>query len=124
QTVDILTIDETDHVAAAESGVKRGRTGDRAVDDHPVVVVRPDFHTNAVVLAALAAHHFTVVVGVDKVGVRVQGVQHLRDGALVDGFVGGNGVGVILLDQSVNRGDRFDVGGDVVRAGSGCLGSD
>ena len=67
-----------------------------------------DAHADAVVLAVLVFAHLGEGLGVIEVGVGVQGVEHARDGAVVDGLVGLVGVqlvGVVLLDDGVDVGE-------------------
>jgi hypothetical protein len=51
--------------------------------------------------------------------VGVEHPEHTGDGALVDGFVGVDGLGVIGLDDGEDAGEVTDGGLVIVRSGSG-----
>ena len=70
--------------------------------------LRLDGHADAVVAAVLVFAHLGEGLGVVEVGVGIQGVEHARDGAVVDGLVGLVRVellGVVLLDDGVDVGE-------------------
>ena len=46
--------------------------------------------------------------GIEEIRVRIERPQHARNRALVDGFVGRDLVGIILVDEVVNLSERFD----------------
>ena len=71
--------------------------------------LRLDRHSHAVILPVLVLAHLRVGLRVIEAGVRIEGAQHPRDGAVVDhlaGLVAGQRIGVILRDQVVNIGEE------------------
>ena len=117
-----FAVDGEDHVAGPDAGLEGGSAFKGIEDDDLGLAVggglRLDGHADAVVLAVLVFAHLGVGLGVVEVGVRVEDVQHARDGAVVDGLVGlvgVHGLGVVLLDE------RVDVGEGVERVAQGGL---
>ena len=108
-----LAVDGNDHVARMDSRLV-GRRSDKWEDDDDFIVARADRHSDAVVLAALFLAEQRVRLGIEEVGVRVERVQHARNGAVVDGFVGVDRLGVVVLDNLVHLCELlqavFDVG--------------
>ena len=107
-----FTVDRKDQVSGADSGFVGGRSLERGEHDDvghsSLIQLGLDGHANAVVLAMLLLAHLGEGLGVVKVGVRVEGVQHAGDGAVVDGlvdFVLVQGLCVVLLDQAVDVGE-------------------
>src|ERR1017187_7314100 len=72
---------------------------------------------DAEILRALLALHVRVFGGVEEVGVRIERAQHARNRTLVDGFLRGDRIGVILLQQRENRGDRLETLVEIVLRG-------
>ena len=58
------------------------------VDNDDLAALGLDEHADAVILAVLVFLHAGVGFGVVEAGVGIEGVQHLRNGAVVDGLVG------------------------------------
>src|SRR4029077_15236889 len=87
--------------------------------DHGVILAWGDDHADAVVLAALIFAEESELAGVKEIGVRVEHAEHARDGALVDGFVDVNGLGVVGLHHVQNAREVADGGLVVVRGGRG-----
>jgi len=68
-------------------------------------------HADAVVFAVLVLAHLSEGLGVVKVRVGIEDVEHAGDGAVVDGLVGLvgiEGLGVVLLDERVDVGERVE----------------
>src|SRR5262249_18445968 len=59
-------------------------------------------HPNAVVLAALVLAQQRILLGIEEVRVRIEHVQHARNGSVINGLVGVDRFGIILLDQVVH----------------------
>ena len=76
-----------------------------------VLPLRLDGHADAVVLAVLVFAHLREGLWIVEVGVGIEDVEHGRDGAVVDGFVGlvgGELFGVVLLDDGVDVGEAVE----------------
>ena len=71
------------------------------------VVAWSNRHAYAVVLAALLFPQQGVGLGIEETGVRIEGVQHARDGPIIDGFIRVHRLGVVLLDNVVDLGKRL-----------------
>ena len=106
-----LAIDGGNHVAWTDAGPVGWRSLKRK-DHHDLLrgsdSLRLDRHPDAVVLAVLVFAHLRVGLRVIEAGVRIEGAQHPRDGAVVDhlaGLVAGQRIGVILRDQVVDIGE-------------------
>ena len=90
-----------------------GRASEGKDHDH-FIVARSHRHAHAVVLAALVLAHQGVRFGIEEIRVRIERVQHARDGAVIDGLVRVDRLGVVLLDDGVDVSELlqavFDVG--------------
>ncbi len=105
--------------ARAVSGSARER---RNHDDS--IVPRSNRHSHAVVFAALVFAQQRVGFGVEKVGMRIQHVQHAGNGAVVDSFVRIHRLGIILLDNVIDPAELLQALADIgvaVVSGSGIL---
>jgi hypothetical protein len=69
---------------------------------HRVVVSRRYDHTDAVVFSALVFTQQGKLLGVEKAGVGVEHAQHARNGALIDGLVHIDRIGIIVLHHVQN----------------------
>ena len=98
-----LAIDGNDDVARMNAGAERRRSEERR-DHNDFIVARPDGHTHAVILAVLFLAHQRVLFWIKEAGVRVEDMQHARNCAVVNGFVGVHRLGVVLLDDAVDLG--------------------
>jgi hypothetical protein len=87
-----------------------------------VVFAGSDYHADAVILAALVFAQESELARVKEIGVRVEHTEHAGDGALVDGLVGVDRLGVVGLDDGKDAGEVADGSLIVVRVG--CGGSD
>ena len=74
-------------VAAAQIGFPRGRTGE-GFHHHNLSAFRANQHSHAEILRMLFPLHVAELGGVEEARMRVQGVQHARNGALIDGRSG------------------------------------
>ena len=108
-----LAVNRDDHVA----GMNACFIGGCAVkgENHDdLVVARPHRHAHAVVLAALVLAHQRVGLGIEEIRMRVERVQHSRDGPIVDSLVRVDRLGVVFLDDRVDVRELlqaiFDVG--------------
>ena len=86
--------------------------------------LRLDRHADAVVLAVLVFAHLGEGLWIVEVGVRIEDVEHARDGAVVDGLVGlvgGQLLRVVLLDEGVDAGEGVQAvtEGGLIRRGLG-----
>ena len=127
-----LAVDRDDGIAGLDAGLEAGRAFKGGEDDDlgggglvPVsglVGLRLDGHADAIVATVLVFAHLGEGLGVVEVGVRVEDVEHARDGAVVDDLVGAirvQGIGVVLLDDGVNVGELMErvAEGRLVRRG-------
>ncbi len=99
-----LAIDSGDDVAGTNAGAIGGRA-DEGRDHDDFVVARPDGHAHAVILAALLFTQRRVGFGIKEIRVRIELMQHARDGAVINGLVGVYRVGVVLLDGLIDLGE-------------------
>jgi hypothetical protein len=76
-------------------------------------------HADAIILAALIFAKQGELAGIKEIRVRVKHPEHAGDGALVDGLVGVDRLGVIGLDDGQDAGEVADGGLIVVRVGGG-----
>ena len=114
-----LAIDGDDDVARTDAGAVGGGSDERR-DDDDLVVARTDGHTHAVIFAALIFAQQGIGLGIKEIGVRIEHVQHARDGAVVDGLVRIYRLGVVLFHHVVNSGELVQAVADVrVAARSG-----
>ena len=107
ESVGGLVVHFCDHVARADAGLVRrraykGRQNDRAA------FARRNGHAHAVIFAALLFAQQRELARIEKVGVWIQDSQHPGDCALVEGVVGVNRHGVILLDEGQHSGEVPD----------------
>ena len=93
-------------------------------NDNDFIVARADRHAYAVVFAALIFAQQRVGLGIKEIGVRIEHVQHARNGAVVNGLVGVHRLGIVLLDQAVHVGELPQAVTDVGVAARGCRGVD
>ena len=108
-----LSINRDDHVAGMNAGLIRWRAGE-GENHNDLVVARPHRHAHAVVLAALVFAHQRVRFGIEEIRMRIERVQHARDGSVVDRLVGVDRLGVVFLDDGVDIRELlqavFDIG--------------
>ena len=115
-----LAVDGGDDVAGADAGAI-GRGADEGSDHDDLVIARADRHAYAVILAALLFAQRGVRLGIEKVRVGVELVQHARDGAVINRLVGIHRVGIVLLDLFIDFSELLEAVADVgVAAGRGC----
>jgi len=106
-------------VARADAGAI-GRGADERSDDDDFVIARSDRHAHAVVLAALFFAEGGVGLGIEKIGVRIELVQHARDGAVINRLVGIHRVGIVLLNRFIDIGELLQAVPNVgIAAGRG-----
>src|SRR5260370_23893615 len=122
QVVRGLAVDSDDRVTGAQSDFVRRRTHEGG-DHDDLVVARRDLHAHAVILSALFFAQQRVRLRIEEVRMRIQYVQHSRDGAVIDRLIGIDRLGVILLYQTVNFRKLLQAGADIAigdsRAGTG-----
>ncbi len=94
-----FSVNGGDDVAGTNARAVGGRAG-KGRDHDDFVIARADRHADAVILAALLFARVRIRLWIKEIRVRVELVQHARNGAVVDGFVGVHGVGVVLSTVS------------------------
>jgi len=62
-----------------------------------LAIARRDLHSHSGIAAPLVLAKRLILLGIEEVGMRIEGPQHARYRAFVDGFVGGNGFRKVLL---------------------------
>ena len=67
-----------------------------------LAIARLNAHSNSVVMAFLILPQKLEFVRIEEVGVGIERPEHAGNGALVDGLIGTERVGEILLDQAIN----------------------
>ena len=116
-----FAVDGGDDVAGVNAGAEGGRALVRR-DDVDLVALLLDHHADAVIVAALIFAQPGVGLGIVKIGVRIEYPQHAGDGAVVDGRVGLvaiDGLGVVLLHQRINVGERLQAVAKLALVGCG-----
>ena len=86
QALGRLVVHRDDDVARAQPRLPGRRTGERR-RHHGLVSLRRHFHPHAGIAAFLVFADEGVFLGIEEVGVRVQGAHHTRQGAIVNGLV-------------------------------------
>jgi len=106
-----FAVDGENLVAGADAGfIGRGTFEGIEDDDFGFAAgggLRLDGHADTIVLAVLILAHLSEGLGIVEVGVGIENVKHAGNGAVVDGligFVGVEGLGVVLLDKRVDVG--------------------
>jgi len=79
------------------------RPSKRCNHDH-FIVARTNRHAHAVVLAALIFAQQRIRLRIKEIRVRIEHMQHARNGPVVNRLVGIHRLGIILLDQAVDVG--------------------
>src|SRR6185312_8390101 len=96
-----FAVNRQNHVAGTEAHfVSRSADERRYYDD--LVIAGSNLHAHAVVFAALLFTQQGIGSGIKEIRVRIQYVQHPGNGAVVDGLIRVDRLGVILLYQRVN----------------------
>src|SRR5271167_4207270 len=114
-----LAVDRDDDVSGANAGAISGRAR-KGRNDDDFVVTRPDRHADAVILAALILAQKGVRLGIKKVRVRIEHMQHAGNGAVINGFVGVHRLGIVLLHQAVHVGELAQAVTNVGIAAGSC----
>ena len=116
-----FAVDGGDDVAGVDAGAERGRALVRR-DDIDLIALLLDDHADAVIVAALLFAHPGVGLGIVEIGVRVENAEHAGDGPVVDGRVGLVAVdrlGVVLLHQRIDIGERLEAVAKLALVGRG-----
>ena len=64
-----------------------GRSAGEGINHDHLIVARTDGHAHAVILAALVFAHQRIGFRIEEIRVRIEGVQHTGDRAVIDGLV-------------------------------------
>src|SRR6202140_4015985 len=107
-----LAVNAGNDVSGTNTGTVGGGTNKWSNNDN-LIIARPHRHAHAVILAALFFAQGGVRLGIEKIGVRIELVQHARDGAVVDRLVSVYRVGIILLDLFIHLGKLLQAVADV-----------
>ncbi len=83
-----------------------GRSAREDFHHHGPVVARAHAHADPVVMASLLLAHELKVARVKKAGVRIQGAQHARNGAVVNGLIRIRTLGGILLHLRIHAAEQ------------------
>ena len=102
-----LAVNRDDDVARPNAGPVRGRSRKRS-DHDDFVIARSNLHAHAVVLAALLFAQGGVRLRVKEIRVRIEYPQHPGNRAVINGLVGIDRLGVVLLHHLVNLGEAFN----------------
>src|SRR6267142_2009027 len=113
-----LVINLDNNVAGANAGVI-GRSADVGSHDHGVVLSRGNDHAYAVVFTALIFAQEGKLASIKEIRVGVQHAKHTGYGALVDGLVDVDRLGVIGLHDVQNTRKVVDGALVIVRRGRG-----
>ena len=99
-----FVVDFQNGVAWADSGFIR-RGAEHRSDYVGEILARRYGHANAIIAALLLFLEAGVLLGIEEIRVRVEDAEHIGDRAIVDGFVGVDRRGVIMLDDGENFGE-------------------
>ncbi len=114
-----LAIDRGNNVARPNSRAIRRRSHKRRNHNH-FVVARPDRHAHAVIFSALIFAQQGIGLGIEEIRVRIQHVQHARNGPVVDRLIGVHRFGIILLHHVIHSGELPQAVADIrIPTGSG-----
>src|SRR5437868_8738323 len=113
-----LAIDRHNDVAGMNARAVGRRTHKRSYDND-LVVARADGHADAVILAALCYPKQGIGLGIEEIGMGIEGVEHARDGTVVDRFVRVYRLSIVLLDDVINLGEGVETVADVSIASCG-----
>ena len=104
-----LIVDGDDQVARTNAGLVGRRTAERR-DYHCFdgARLRADLHADAVVSAVLLFPHAGKLFRIERIGVRIEGPQHARNCALINALIRRHLVGIVLFNQIVHLGERFE----------------
>ena len=114
-------IDLYDDVTGAEASIVGGCANVRG-HNHGMIFTRGYDHADAVIFATLIFAEQRKLLGIKEIGMRVKHAQHAGNGALVDGLVYVDGLGVIVLNHVEDAGEI--VHGGLVIVGRGTGGTD
>src|SRR5581483_3548550 len=107
-----LTINRNDDVSRMDPRAISRRPGKRGNHDD-LVVTRTHGHAYSVILTALIFTKQGIRLGVEEIRVRVEHMQHARNGAVVNGLIWVHRLGVILFNDVINFGELLEAGTDV-----------
>src|SRR5436309_9074428 len=93
-----------DNVARPDAGAIRWGSNKRR-NHNDFIIARSNRHAHAVVFAALILAQQGIRLGVKKIRMRIEHVQHAGNCAVVNGLIGINRLGVILLHHIVDCGE-------------------
>ena len=110
-----------DDVPRMNAGAISGRA-DKWRNHDDFIVARAHRHAHAVILAALLLAEQGIRLGIEKVRMRIERVQHSRDRPVVDGLLRVHGLGIVGLDDLVHLSELLQAVFNVGIAGCGCLG--
>ncbi len=98
QSIGGFVVDFDDHVARPDPRVIRWRAHVRR-HHHGMILPRSDHHSHTVILPALVFAQQRKLLGIEETRMGIEHAQHARNGALVDGLVYVDGIGVVVLDD-------------------------
>src|SRR5467141_4353509 len=96
-------VDFDDHVARPDPRVIRWRSHVRR-HHHCVILARRDHHAHAVILPALVLAEQGKLLGIEETRMRIEHAQHAWYGALIDGLIYVDRVGIVVLDYVQDSG--------------------
>ena len=100
-----FAVDDGNDVAWTDAGPVRGSAGKGRYHDD-LVIARANLHANSVILAALLLAKQGIRLRIEEIGVRVEHAKHSRDGSVVNRLVGVDDLGIVLLDDVIDLGER------------------
>ena len=113
QVIGGLVVHLHDDIARPQARLVRRGGGERR-HDNGFAVERAHLHADAEIVALLVLAEELVIARIEEIRMWIEGAEHPRNGALVDGLVGIDGFGKILFHQSIDAGKRFQAGADLV----------
>src|SRR5439155_15535332 len=114
-----LAVDRGDDVSRVNARAISRSAGERRNYDD-LIVPWTDGHSYAVVLATLVFAQQRIRLGIKKVRVRVEHMEHARNGPVVNGFVRVYRLGIILLHDVIDLRELAQALTDIGVAVVGC----
>src|SRR6266568_4406018 len=96
------------------------RCSDERSNDNDFIITRPNRHAHAVILAALILAQQGIRLGIEKIRMRIEHVQHAGNGTVVNRLIGIHRFRVILLHHIVDCGELAQAVADIRITASRC----
>ena len=109
QAAELVAVDRQDLIAGRHTRFRRGRAG-QGLQHDDAARQHGDYTAEAFVGGSLELPKLLKLAWIEKDGMRIEAVEHARNGALKESLLGGNRLGGVIFDDRVRLGDAFDAG--------------